>query len=387
MITTFEFPVGYHDLHKTKIMDFQLNRWYSLGYCRLEDMQEAGAKIKKLSDWKSEMVRLAEKALAEGRLMNGTFHYRAAEFFTPGSDPDKLALYDRFIDLFYNQLFLDEPLERHQVPYQDTFLPALRIPAQSEQQRGTLVIHGGFDSFIEEFYSMASYFAVRGYEVIMFEGPGQGGARRKYDLPLDYRWERPAKAVLDYFDRDQVAWLGISMGGWMCFRAAAFEPRIRQVIASSIAYDYMEIPPKAVADFARWMLKHPTLTNKLNDIQMKIQPQETWGVENLMYISKTGTPYEASMAILQFNKETLKSDLVTQDVLILTGEEDHFIPMKLHDLQINALTNAHSVTARVFTRDEHGQNHCQVGNIGLALETMSGWLEEVQQVPVENPAR
>jgi len=88
---TFEFPVGYHTLHKTKIIDYQLNRWYSLGYCRLEDMREAGANIDGLADWKDEQVRLAEKALAEGRLLNGTFHIRAAEFFTHHTDPDKLA--------------------------------------------------------------------------------------------------------------------------------------------------------------------------------------------------------------------------------------------------------------------------------------------------------
>ena len=40
-MSTFTFPVGYHDLHKTKIIDFQLNRWYSLGYARLKDMEEA----------------------------------------------------------------------------------------------------------------------------------------------------------------------------------------------------------------------------------------------------------------------------------------------------------------------------------------------------------
>ncbi len=116
-MSPFTFPVGYHDLHKTKIIDFQLNRWYSLGYSRLKDMEEAAANIKDLSDWKEEMVRLADKALSEGRLINGTFYYRAAEFFTHPTDPDKKALYDKFTDLFCNKLFTDEPIERYKVPY------------------------------------------------------------------------------------------------------------------------------------------------------------------------------------------------------------------------------------------------------------------------------
>jgi len=42
---TFDFPVGYYILHHTKIIDFQLNRWHSLGYARLEDMRSAGRQI------------------------------------------------------------------------------------------------------------------------------------------------------------------------------------------------------------------------------------------------------------------------------------------------------------------------------------------------------
>ena len=63
-------------------------------------------------------------------------------------------------------------------------------------------------------------------------------------------------------------------------------------------------------------------------------------------------------------------------VLILTGAEDHFIPLKMHDMQVKALVNARSVTARVFTREDQAQNHCQVGNTGLALKVMADWVEQ-----------
>jgi len=73
---------------------------------------------------------------------------------------------------------------------------------------------------------------------------------------------------------------------------------------------------------------------------------------------------------LQINEENLHSDLVKQDVLILTGRKDHLVPFKMHNLQVKALTHAKSVDARVFTKEENAQNHCQVGNVGLAIETM-----------------
>jgi len=377
---TFTFPVGYHDLHKVKIIDFQLNRWYSLGYARLEDMSEAGSRIQSLDDWKPEMVRQAEKAMSEGRVLNGTFYYRAAEFFTHPKDPDKQSLYDRFIDLFYGQIVAGENITRHLVPYEGGFLPALVVTPRTLDEKGVIVVHGGFDSLIEEFYSMACYFAEAGYRVVMFEGPGQGGALRRYGLALTHEWEKVAKAVLDYFALDDVTWLGISMGGWMCFRAAAFEPRIKRVVASSIAYDYMQMLSRPLQFITRSLFRLPRLLNYLGKEKMKRMPQENWGGLNLMFITRIDDPVEASRVVLEFNERNLHSELVTQDVLILTGAEDHFIPLKMHKKQVAALTAARSITERIFTRAEQGQNHCQIGNFGLALRTVVEWLAHLQDV-------
>ena len=85
---------------------------------------------------------------------------------------------------------------------------------------------------------------------------------------------------------------------------------------------------------------------------------------------------DAADVAFQMNKENLHSDLVKQDVLILTGKEDHFIPFKMHDKQVKALTNASSVAARVFTKEDQAQNHCQIGNLGLALDVMAEWIEK-----------
>lgn len=101
-----------------------------------------------------------------------------------------------------------------------------------------------------------------------------------------------------------------------------------------------------------------------------------WSIGNLMYIADKKTPVDAADVALQMNEKNLHSDLVKQDVLILTGREDHFIPFKMHNKQVKALTHAKSLTARVFTREEQTQNHCQIGNISLALDVMLKWIEE-----------
>jgi hypothetical protein len=93
-----------------------------------------------------------------------------------------------------------------------------------------------------------------------------------------------------------------------------------------------------------------------------------------MYILKTDEPMAALDFALQLNEENLHSELVRQDVLILASQGDHFIPFRLHQQQLRRLTAARSVSDRVFTKNEHAQNHCQMGNIGLALRVMSQWI-------------
>ena len=370
------FPVGYHEFHKDQAFNFQLNRWYSMGYARFEDMKKAGQKISSFEEWKIEMLRLADIAISEDRLMNAAFYYRAAEFFAERDDPDKELLYKKFIDHFY-KTFQDDKIINFEVSYNDTFLPAIRIQSVNTEKKGTVILHGGFDSFNEELYFLMKYFSDCGYEVIAFDGPGQGGALKRYGLSWDYEWEKPTKAILDYFQLNDVTLIGISMGGWFCIRAAAFEPRIKRLIAWSVSFDVIQYTNIVGQQLAKlFFRKFRKFTNNAIVKKMKKSLQYSWFVNNLMYITNKKVPIEGFDALLQLNEENLHSDLVSQDVLVLTGRKDHLIPFKMHNMQVKALTNAKSVTAMIFTKEEHAQNHCQIGNIGLALDTMVKWIEE-----------
>jgi len=371
----FKFPVGYEKFHKKQLFNFQLNRPYSFGYAKYVDLIEVGSKIKSFNDWKKEMLRLADIANLEGRLMNAAFYYRAAEFYIKSTDPEKEILYDKFIDLFY-KAFEGDVIEKHKIPYENAFLTALRLPSNGKP-KGTIVIHGGFDSFIEEFYSMMKYFSNLDYDVIGFEGPGQGATLRKFGIPITIEWEKPTKAILDYFQLDNVTMIGISMGGWFCLRASAFEDRIKRSIATGHAIDYMKSMPSFFRKIHLWSMEHwPNFMNRM--AVMKFENREgvtSWVVDHLKYITKKSRPLEALDLYLQLNENNIHSNLVKQDVLIMTSKNDHFIPYKMHDLQIKALVNAKSVTGRVFTKKEHAENHCQIGNFELALKTMTDWIE------------
>jgi pimeloyl-ACP methyl ester carboxylesterase len=370
----FEFPLGYCEFHKDKTFNFQLNRWHSMGYARFEDMKEVAQKINSFEEWKVEMLGLAQVATSENRLMNAAYYFRAAEFFTTRKDPDKEYLYNKFIERFY-KAFQDEKIESFEVPYNDTFIPAKRIQPENMEIKGTIVLHGGFDSFIEEFFSLMKTFSDSGYEVIAFEGPGQGAARKKYGLAFDHEWEKPTKAVLDHFNLEDVTLLGISMGGWLCLRAAAFDSRIKRVIAHSVSFDvnqYTNVIGQRIAHL--FFTRFRNFTNNAMLKKAKKNMMYSWFVSNLTYITDKEVPIDGFDVLLQLNEENLHPDLVKQDVLVLTGKKDHMIPLKMHDMQIKALTGAKSVTGRVFTTEEHAQNHCQVGNIGLVISVMMEWI-------------
>jgi hypothetical protein len=74
--------------------------------------------------------------------------------------------------------------------------------------------------------------------------------------------------------------------------------------------------------------------------------------------------------------ELLNGEIFTTLTEARILREDHFIPFKMHDMQVRALTNARSITSRIFTKEDQAQNHCQIGSLGLALDATSEWLEK-----------
>jgi pimeloyl-ACP methyl ester carboxylesterase len=89
--------------------------------------------------------------------------------------------------------------------------------------------------------------------------------------------------------------------------------------------------------------------------------------------------------LMGMNKEHLGSERVTQDVLLMVGEQDDFQPPVLAERQAAALTHARSVTTRRFTAAEHAAAHCQMGNLSLACEVLISWLSSERPHPQREP--
>ena len=121
-------------------------------------------------------------------------------------------------------------------------------------------MHDGYDSFMEELLHVMQYLTQAGYEVILFEGPGQGAAIREHNLIFMHEWEHPVTAVIDYFDLNDVTLIGISLGGYLSLRAAAFEPRISRVVCYDIS-NYDQHPKGLHNTIYQVFLRYPGFYN------------------------------------------------------------------------------------------------------------------------------
>ena len=71
----------------------------------------------------------------------------------------------------------------------------------------------------------------------------------------------------------------------------------------------------------------------------------------------------------------------------MAGTEYWSVPLAQCYRQLAALTGARSVTGRLFTQAEQAHQHCQVGNLGLALDYMLDWIAFHTAEDQKKPAR
>jgi pimeloyl-ACP methyl ester carboxylesterase len=232
----------------------------------------------------------------------------------------------------------------------------------------------------EELFDWAMVFAEGGYDVVLFEGPGQGAALREHGLVMRPDWERPVAAVLDHFAIERATILGISLGGYLAPRAAAFEPRIERVVVCDVLDDFFEcFTARAGEPVARALNELLAAgarveTNALLEPAMRESPATGWAIRHGMRVAGAADAYEFLLWLREMNTAPF-SDRVTQDVLLLAGTEDHIVPIHQLWRQSQNLRRARSLTTRVFTAAEQAHNHCQIGNVGLALDFVRSWLD------------
>lgn len=371
-------PVGYHRLHADRGMEFQCNRFLQwIGPSSLTEIRTVASRIESYSDWITEFLDLADTARAAGRTMAAAYYDRAAQFFMGPDDPRRGSARTRFLH------DMRELCQLHPVAvlYGNSALPAYDLHPD-RRPRGTIVVCGGFDEYTEEIFPLLATGARAGYRIIAFDGPGQGGALEDNGLAMTANWEHPVAAVLDHFHLHDVTLIGISLGGGLVIRAAAFDRRVRRIVALDVLDDFLECVGRQAFPGATPVLRlllaarARPIVNLAARIAAARKPIAKWGLSQGMHVTGTRDTYDFFQAARNLSTHTI-SARVTADVLLMAGTDDHYVPTHQLHRQAAALTNARSITTRLFTQAEQAHNHCQIGNIGTCLNTILTWLESL----------
>lgn len=376
------FKTGTYELHSNPNFNYQLNRTHSWSNGDLKDLEGVAAKIQDAATWEKELLQIAEKALKENRIEQAIAYYRMAEFFMYDGHPSKMETYDKAVSLFYayhSKLFNSGEIKTGAVPFGGKQLPVLYALPDDGNIKDTILLHGGYDSYKEEFVPMMRYLREQGIAVYLFEGPGQGGALRKEGLTFIPEWEQPVKAVLDFYDLEDVTIIGLSLGAMLAPRAAAFEKRIKRVVAWSLLPNLFDLllydMPARFQQVIRlsMALEDEEVINLLLKRLMEKDPMIEWAINHGIHNMGVNTPYEYLEKINKFQFMDVAPQ-INQDFLLLGAEKDHFIPVEFYKPIVDGLNNVKSLTFRLFTEKEHAENHCNAGNTKLVLDTIIAWL-------------
>jgi hypothetical protein len=128
---------------------------------------------------------------------------------------------------------------RLEVPYEATTLPGYLLrPDDTGAARPTLVMVNGSDASLPGLLGKGGSEALRrGWNVFVFDGPGQQSMLFERDVPFRYDWEAVLTPVIDALverpdvDPSALTGYGTSQGGYWITRAVAFEHRMVAAVA------------------------------------------------------------------------------------------------------------------------------------------------------------
>ena len=381
-------------------MDFQLLRSIGADFYGGAAIGECLYMVSKIKDgdpvsWTKEFSLMAERLEEDGdkRLEKGheisakdqfqraSCYYRAAEYYANPLKKERNEYGLKSRDCFIKALnLMNYPGEVIKIPFEDKYMPGYFIcPDSSGKKRKTIIVISGFDGTAEEVFFAGGKGALeRGYNVMLFDGPGQVGMRRFFpEVPFRPDYEVPLKYAVDYIlskpevDEEKLAFWGQSFGGYFATRGASFEPRIKALI-----------PDSPIIDFYAYMTAFFNPEVLPEDITLEEIPEIP---------DKDFSPIDKVMTMsvcMRFGKPSIKtaykymnefeSASVIKNIkcpsLALVGDEGE-VPLSQAKAFCSGI--AGKGTLHVFTEEEGADAHCQLDNLPLACAVVYDWLDEL----------
>jgi hypothetical protein len=334
---------------------------------------------------------LAQEALSKRRNVSAREAYLwAANYFSAAlrmldgtKDPDRtLPCWKEYAACWSGAAALfDPPVERVEIPYGDAALTGwfLRVDG-SRRRRPLIILNNGADGLEKSMYVLGGAGALaRGYNCLIFNGPGQGDslwARKLYFRP---DWEKVITPVVDAMlrhpevDAKRVALIGVSQGGFWVPRALAFEHRIAAGVADPGVWDVSEPWFRTVPQLLRDMLRDGKKESFDQMLKMGTQNPRIQGMLRMrMRPFGTTSYYEVFRAVQEYTLAEVASR-ITCPMLVTDPEGEQFFPgqsQKLYDALRGPKKLIH------FTRDQGADQHCEVNAPGYRDYCIYNWLAE-----------
>jgi hypothetical protein len=286
--------------------------------------------------------RYAEAARAKGHVVTARSAFlRAAQYWNqalffvlgtrrPGREE---ATYRQMNDYWSSAAALFTPaFEPVAIPYEGTTMPGWFLkPDSSSTPRPTVILNNGSDGQNVDLYAFGGAAAIeRGYNALVFEGPGQGAMLFERKIPFRPDWEKVVTPVVDFLlgrpdvDPERIAITGWSMCGALVVRAAAFEHRLAAVVAD----------PGYVDLIAAWPIgellplvregKRDEVNAAWADYLRGANASERFTVAKRSEIFRAPDAYTLFRDVLQYNVAEV-AKLVTSPTLVLQYQDDEFV--------------------------------------------------------------
>jgi len=327
--------------------------------------------------WKGggdKLLALVETDLAKGhklsageKLGRAALYYCIAERMQAHGFEQRLAMYKRSLEFFeQSRQLARENCVRVEVPCGDAHIAGLYVKAeglQPGQRAPIVVIMNGLDSTKEMLQKsvMGSMFARRGLSALFVDQPGTGEALRLHGMPAVHNTEVWASKIVDWLqahaevDPQRIGALGVSLGGYYCPRAVAFEPRFACGAVWGANHDWREVQQARLRREGENPVPH------------------YWKHVQWVFGAKDMDDFFAKAELMHLNGVL---DKITVPFLITHGENDRQIPLKYAHQSYAQLVNCPKKDLFIFDQTTGGVEHSSLDNPNNAGNQIADWLAE-----------
>ena len=307
------------------------------------------------------------RTLSAGEKLNRAAMYLlTAERLQAHAAPGRLPLYQRHRALFDGGVRLSgENCERVEIPYEGRHLAALYVRAEGVTGRAPLLVQvNGLDSTKEMKYrvGLPAWLARRGVSSLMVDQPGTGEALRLSGMTARYDSEHWASPIVDWLEqRDDVdpariGLEGVSLGGYFCPRAVAFEPRFACGVVWGANHDWRAVQHERRAREGNLPVPH-----------YWAHVCWVWGARDVDEFMRIVEPVHLDGIL----------DRIRVPFLVTHGQKDSQIPLKWAERTYEQLVNSPQRELKVFTEREGGVQHSSFDNSANAGHYIADWVAEV----------